>query len=94
MRRPKDTDFTIAYISGDYLRSANCIDESMALFGKDIEKPEERLLQIMDKKYKNCFDKKHFDKESKKITQYWEKKDRKKANFLEETLLPILEDEI
>ena len=87
----KVADFTIAYISGDYFRSTNCIDELMSLFER--ENPKESLLQVMDPNYKNRFDKKHFDKESKKITQYWEKKDRKKANFLEETL-SILEDEI
>ena len=89
--RPKFTDFTMAYINGNYFRSADCIDESMALFDKDIENPEERLLPVMDPDYKKNFN----NKEKKEILQYWEdEKEWKKAKFLEETLLSILEDEI
>ena len=93
MRRPKVTDFAIAYISRDYFLSANCIDELMALFDRKNprEKPEERLLQVMEPNYKNHFD----EKEREKIIQYWEeeKKDSKKVEFLKEKLLPMLKDE-
>ena len=87
MRRPKVTDFAIAYISRDYFRSANCIDELMALFDRKNprEKHEERLLQVMEPNYKNHFD----EKEREKIIQYWEeeKKEREKSNvFKKDTI--------